>query len=168
MHQKFIEQAIAFIQGESSYGDHLPYTSPSGHIQGNEFASRSHVSTQKGQNQRQHNSYKNQNVSHQSHGGRHNQEHVKQKWNLPRNFKEQGGFLAPSRGDAPEFVRPSPPIPSIYAQYIPVQPFYYPIAFAGKLTQTENINFVFYFLCVFSNAYVSLLRLATTDDVSST
>ncbi|KAG2303054.1 hypothetical protein Bca4012_061404 [Brassica carinata] len=134
MHQEFIDQAIAFTSGmvfqpsgESSYGNPLPYTSRRGHNQGNEFASGSHVSTQ---NQHQQNSYKNHNVSHQSHGGRQNQEHVNQNWNPQENLHEQDGFPPPPRGGTPPFVRPSPPIPSIYAQHIPVQPFYYPIAFA--------------------------------------
>ncbi|CAG7860758.1 unnamed protein product [Brassica rapa] len=82
----------------------LPYTSPSSYNQRNMFASQSHV---RAQNQHQRNSNNNQNVSyhpHQSHRGRHNQEHV----NLPRNFNGLGGF-----------VRPSPPllVPPVYAQH---------------------------------------------------
>ncbi|CAN6855483.1 unnamed protein product [Brassica oleracea] len=120
----------------------LPYTSPSSHNQRNMFASQSHV---RAQNQHQQNSYNNQNVSyhpHQSHRGGHNQEHV----NLPRNFNGLGGF-----------VRPSPPllVPSIYAQHMPPQPFYYPLDFTGELTQ--NINFVFYFYEFFPNAYLYFL-----------
>ncbi|CAH8389245.1 unnamed protein product [Eruca vesicaria subsp. sativa] len=122
MHQEFIEQAIAFTQGMVVQ----PYTSPRGHNQGNEFAPRSHVSTQNQQN-----SYKNQNVSyhpHQSHGGRgrQNEEHVKQKWNPQGHFNGQGGFPPPPREGTPAFVRPPP---SIYAQHIPVQQLFYPIPF---------------------------------------
>ncbi|KAL0694225.1 hypothetical protein Bca4012_061405 [Brassica carinata] len=110
----------------------LPYTSPSSHNQRNVFASKSHVSTQ---NQHQQHTYKNQNASyqpHQSQGGRHNQEH-------PRNFNGLGGFSQPPRGGTPAFVKTSPPplVPSIYAQYMPAQPFYYPLHFAGELTQAE-------------------------------
>lgn len=113
----------------------LPYTSPSSHNQRNVFASKSHVSTQ---NQHQQHTCKKQNVSyhpHQSQGGRHNQEHG----NLRRNFNGLGGFSQPPRGGTPAFVKPPPPpfVPSIYAQYMPAQPFYYPTDFAGELTQVE-------------------------------
>ncbi|KAJ0265388.1 La-type HTH domain-containing protein [Hirschfeldia incana] len=136
MHQELIEEAISFTQGtvvqlsgESSYGNPLPYTSPRGHNHGNEFASRSHLSTQ---TQHQQNSYKDQNVSHhphQSHGGRQNQEHVKQNWNPQGNFNEQGGFPPPPRGGTLAFVRPSPP--SIYAQHFPAHHYFYPMAFTN-------------------------------------
>ncbi|XP_018454876.1 la-related protein 1C-like isoform X3 [Raphanus sativus] len=128
MLQESIEQAIALTRdtvvqpsGESSYGNPLPYTSPRGHNQGNEFASGSHVSTE---TQHQQNSYKNQNVSHQSHGGRQKQEHVKQNWNRQGNFNELGGFPPPpSGGTSPAFVRP--------AQHFPVQHYFYPMAFTN-------------------------------------
>ncbi|KAF8093472.1 hypothetical protein N665_0383s0100 [Sinapis alba] len=81
----------------------------------NVFVSLSHVRTQN-QNEHQHNTYKNQNVSyhpHQSQGGRHNQEHV----NIPRNFTGRSGFSQPIL------------VPSFYAQHMQAQQFYNPIAF---------------------------------------
>ncbi|XP_033135034.1 la-related protein 1C [Brassica rapa] len=125
MHQEFFTHGtVVQPSGESSYGNPLPYTSPRGHKQGNEFASWAHVSTQ---NQHQQNSDENQHVTQQSQGGRQNQEHVKQKWNPQGKFNGQGGFPPPPRGGTPAFVRASPP--SIYAQHIPVQHYFYPIAF---------------------------------------
>ncbi|KAH0892829.1 LOW QUALITY PROTEIN: hypothetical protein HID58_055258, partial [Brassica napus] len=84
---------------------------------------------------------------HQSHGGGHNQEHM----NLPRNFNGLGGF-----------VRPSPPllVPKFMLNICQLNHFI-------NLWILQNIDFVFYFMSFFSDAYVSLLRLSTTDDVSS-
>ncbi|CAN7090304.1 unnamed protein product [Brassica rapa subsp. narinosa] len=89
MHQEFFTHTVVQPSGESSYGNPLSYTSPRGHKQGNEFASRAHVSSQ---NQHQQNSNENQHVTHQSQGVRQNQEHMKQNWNPRGKFNGQGAF----------------------------------------------------------------------------